>query len=158
AFRVIKNDSISHESYYDGYDKDSQSNSFPIAKSIVSAALGKASMDGKISSLGQKVSDFFTQLKDGKAAQLTAGDLSSMASGLNWDEDYYSPFSITTRSYFDPELNKLVLGLKCIENPGERYLYLSGNTQLLAMVIEKATNQSLADYVAQNFWQPLGAE
>src|SRR5690606_15902308 len=45
-----------------------------------------------------------------------------------------------------------------IENPGERYLYLSGNTQLLAMVIEKATNESLADYVAQKFWQPLGAE
>lgn len=158
AFLVIKNDSIWHESYYDGYDKDSKSNSFSMAKSITSAALGKAIMEGKIKSLDQKVSDFFPQFKEGKAAQMTVGDLSSMASGLNWDENYYSPFSITTRAYFDQNLSDCILGLKCIETPGKSYLYLSGNTQLLAMVIEKATGQSLADYVAREFWRPLGAE
>lgn len=158
AFLVIKNDSIFFESYYDGYGKDSKSNSFSMAKSYVSAALGKAIQEGKIKSLDQKVSDFFPQFKDGKAARMTLGDLSSMASGLNWDEDYYSPFSITTRAYFDTDLEQCILGLKCIEDPGQSYSYLSGNTQLLAMVIEKAVGQSLADYMSDKFWKPLGAE
>jgi CubicO group peptidase (beta-lactamase class C family) len=158
AFLVIKNDSLWHEAYYDGYDKDTKSNSFSMAKSIVSAALGKAIMEGKIKSLDQKVSDFFPQFKDDKGAQMTVGDLSSMASGLNWDENYYSPFSITTRAYFDRNLDQCILGLKCVDNPGKGYNYLSGNTQLLAMVIEKATEQSLADYVSDKFWKPLGAE
>jgi CubicO group peptidase (beta-lactamase class C family) len=158
AFLVIKNDSLWHESYYDGYGKDSKSNSFSMAKSYVSAALGKAIMEGKIKNLDQKVSDFFPQFKDDKGAEMTVGDLSSMASGLNWDEDYYSPFSITTRSYFDKNLDQCILGLKCTEDPGKSYNYLSGNTQLLAMVIEKATGQSLADYVSDKFWKPLGAE
>ena len=98
AFLIIKNDSIWNESYYDDYSKDSKSNSFSMAKSIVSASLGKAIMEGKIKSLDQKVADFFPEFKDKYASQMTVGDLSSMSSGLNWDESYYSPFSITTLS------------------------------------------------------------
>lgn len=158
AFLIIKNDSIRSESYYDGYDKNSKSNSFSMAKSVVSASLEKAIMLGKIKSLDQPVSDFFPEFKEGKAARMTVGDLSSMASGLNWDESYYSPFSITTRAYFDDDLNKVILGLKGVDEPGKAYKYLSGNTQLLAMVIEKATGKSLADFVAENFWEPMGAE
>ncbi|HEX9981484.1 MAG TPA: serine hydrolase [Flavobacterium sp.] len=158
AFLVIKNDSVWHESYYDGYDKDSKSNSFSMAKSVVSAALGKAIMEGKIKSLDQPVSEFFPQFGKGKAAGMTVGDLSSMSSGLNWDENYYSPFSITTRAYFDERLEDLMLTLKVEETPGQEFKYLSGNTQLLAMVIEKATGMSLADYVSEKFWKPLGAE
>lgn len=158
AFMVIKNDSIWHESYYVGYGKDSKSNSFSMAKSVVSACLGKAVMEGKIKSLDQKVSDFFPEFKDGKSANMTVGDLSSMASGLSWDESYYSPFSITTRAYFDDDLKKVILGLKGVDEPGKTYKYLSGNTQLLAMVIEKATGKSLPEYVSENFWKPMGAE
>lgn len=158
AFLIIKNDSIFSESYYDGYNKDSKSNSFSMAKSVVSASLGKAIMQGKIKGLDQKVSDFFPQFGKGKSANMTVGDLSSMASGLDWDESYYSPFSVTTRAYFDEKLNDVILGQKGIDEPGKTYKYLSGNTQLLAMCIEKATGESLANYVAKNFWQPMGAE
>jgi len=158
AFVIIKNDSIWSESYYDGYARDSKSNSFSMAKSIVSAALGKAIQQGKIKNLDQLVSDFYPQFKEGKSATMTVGDLSSMASGLNWDESYYSPFSVTTRAYFDEDLSKVALGQKGIELPGKSYKYLSGNTQLLGMCIEKATGKSLADYLSENFWQPMGAE
>lgn len=158
AFLIIRNDSIWSESYYDGYTKDSKSNSFSMAKSVVSAALGKAVMQGKIRSLNQAVSNFFPQFKQGKGAFMTVGDLSSMASGLDWDENYYSPFSITTRAYFDQDLDKVTLSQKVVDEPGMHYKYLSGNTQLLAMCIQKATGQELSEYVSENFWQPLGAE
>ena len=158
AFLIIKNDSIWNENYYDNYSKDSKSNSFSMAKSIVSASLGKAIMEGKIKSLDQKVSDFFPEFSKGKSAEMTVGDLASMASGLNWDEAYYSPFSITTQAYFDDNLTPIILGLKGIETPGKTYKYLSGNTQLLAMCIEKATGKKLADYVSESFWKPMGAE
>ncbi|MBT8274427.1 MAG: beta-lactamase family protein [Bacteroidia bacterium] len=158
AFLIIKNDSIWFENYYDGYDKNSKSNSFSMAKSMISAMLGKAIMQGKIKGLDQPVSDFFSEFSDGKAAQLTVGDLSSMASGMNWDESYYSPFSITTRAYFYDDLESMMLGVKVVDDPGTSYKYLSGNTQLLGMVIEKATGESLSDYLSKSFWKPLGAE
>jgi CubicO group peptidase (beta-lactamase class C family) len=158
AFLIIKNDSIWHESYFDGYTNTSKSNSFSIAKSIVSAALGKAILEGKIKSLDQKVTDFFPKLKGKFAKEVTVGDLSSMASGLSWDEKYYSPFSIVTRAYFDDHLKEVILGLSIKDKPGQEFRYLSGATQLLAMCIEKATGEYLSNYVSEHFWKPMGAE
>ena len=158
AFMIVQNDSIFHESYYDGYGKDSKSNSFSMAKSVITMAMGKAIMEGKIKSLDQKVVDFFPELKGEYAQEVTIGDLSSMASGLSWDERYYSPFSIVTRAYFDNDLKKVILGLEINEKPGQSFKYLSGATELLAMCIEKATREYIADYVSKHFWQPMGAE
>ena len=158
AFLIIQNDSIVHESYFDGYTKDSKSNSFSMAKSVVTMALGKAIMEGKIKSLDQKVIDFFPELKGEFAKDVTVGDLSSMASGLSWDEKYYSPFSIVTRAYFDDDLKKVILGLEINEKPRNSFKYLSGASQLLAMWIEKASGEYVSDYVSENFWQPMGAE
>lgn len=158
AFLIIKNDSIWHESYFDGYGTHSQSNSFSMAKSYVTAALGKAIMEGKIKSIHQPVSDFFREFSEGLAAEMTVGDLSSMSSGLNWDERYYSPFSVVTRAYFDDDLKKVILNLKTTEKPGQKFKYSSGDTQLLAMVLEKATGEHLSDYISKHFWKPLGCE
>ena len=158
AYLIIKNDSIWHESYFDGFDKNSKTNSFSMAKSVVTMALGKAIMEGKIKSLDQKVIDFFPKLKGEFAKEVSVGDLSSMASGLSWDEKYYSPLSIVTRAYFDDDLKEVMLGLEINEKPGQSFKYLSGATQLLAMCVEKATGEYLSDYVSKNFWQPMGAE
>lgn len=158
AFLIIKNDSLWFEKYYEGFDTNSLSNSFSMAKSMVVSLLGKAIMQGHIKSLDQKVTDFFSDLAGEFAGELTVGDLASMASGLEWDESYYSPFSVTTRAYFYDDLNGMMLSLPITSPPGKAYKYLSGNTQLLAMVIEKATRQKLSNYLADNFWQPMGAE
>lgn len=158
AYLVVKNDSIWHESYYDGYGKDSKSNSFSMAKSIVSAAMFKAIMEGKIKGLGQKVSDYFPEYKEGYAANLTVGDLSSMATGMDWGEQYSSPFSVTTRAYFDENLPETVLNVPIVYEPGQRFEYVSGATELLAMVVTKATGQTLSEYLSEKFWKPMGAE
>jgi CubicO group peptidase (beta-lactamase class C family) len=158
AYVIIKNDSIWFENYYDGFDENSKSNSFSMAKSYVSGLMGKAIEEGYIKSLNQPVSDFFSEFSEGLAAKMTVGDLSSMRSGTNWDEAYYSPLSITTRAYFDDDLEKVILGLKVVDEPGTKYKYASGDTQLLAMVIEKATGKKLYKYLEECFWKPLGCE
>lgn len=158
AYVIIKNDSIWFESYYNGFNENSQSNSFSMAKSYVSGLMGKAIMEGHIKSLDQPVSDFLPTFNEGLAAKMTVGDLSSMASGTNWDEKYYSPLSITTRAYFDDDLEKVMLGLKVITEPGKSFKYASGDTQMLAMVIEKATGKKLYDYLTESFWKPLNSE
>lgn len=155
AYLIIKNDSIWHEAYYDGFDESSKTNSFSIAKSFISGLLGKAIMDGHIESLDQPLSDFYPKYE---GAKTTVGDLSSMSSGLDWDEAYYSPFSITTKAYFYDDLEEMMLELDIVEEPAKKYKYLSGSTQLLALVIEKATGKKTAGYFSESFWQPLGAE
>ncbi|PKD21736.1 serine hydrolase [Salegentibacter salinarum] len=154
AFLIIKNDSIWFEEYYQEYGPDSKTNSFSMAKSIVSALLGKAIQDGYITSLDQPVSDFFPQFKE----ELKVGDLVSMASGLNWNENYYNPFGMTARAYFDENIRELILRLQVTDTPGESFKYLSGNTILLGMVIEEATGENLSEYLSKSFWKPLGMQ
>ncbi len=158
AYLIIKNDSIWYENYYDGYHANSKSNSFSMAKSYVSGLLGKAIMQGYIKSLNQPICDFLPNFCNGESKKITVGDLSSMASGTNWDEAYYSPLSITTRAYFDDDLAKVINSLKIVTTPGKAFKYASGDTQMLAMVIEKATGKKIYHYFEESFWKPLGAE
>lgn len=158
AFLIIKDDQIWYEKYDDDYGPTSQTNSFSMAKSITSMLLGKAIEDGYINDLNQKVIDFYPDLNGEFAEELTVGDLASMSSGLNWDENYYSPFSMTAQAYYDDNIRDLILGLEVTEAPNQSFKYLSGNTQLLGMVIEKAIDQPLSNYLSSSFWKPLGME
>ena len=158
SFLVIKNDSILFEKYYDGHKQTDISNSFSVAKSIVTSMMGKAIMEGKIKSLDQPVSDFFEEYKNGLASELTVGDLASMSSGMKWNEKYYSVINITSESYFTDDLRSVILGQEIENKPGKGFRYSSGDTQLLAMIIEKATGTILSDYLSQKFWGPMGAE
>ena len=156
SFLIIKNDSIWHESYFDVGSKDSKTNSFSMAKSIVTSALGKAIDLGMIQSLDTKVINYLPELQGEFAGEVTVGDLASMASGQKWDENYYGPTSVTTQAYFKKDLRKLMLSLPIEKKPGQKFVYQSGDTQLLAMVLEKATKMNLADFVSKYFWQPMG--
>lgn len=156
AFLIINNGKIWHEYYAADYDKFSKTNSFSMAKSITTSLLFKAIQDGYIKSLDQRLIDFYPNYEGEFASETTVGDLASMASGLNWVEEYYSPFSITAQSYYDSNIRDLMMGLKINERPGQSFKYLSGNTQLLGMIIEKATGNNLSEYLSESFWRPMG--
>lgn len=158
AYLVIYKDSLLHESYYEGYSAQSKSNSFSVSKSFVSALLGKAIDDGYIESLDQKVSDFYPEFSEGHAADLTVGDLSSMSTGLDWNEKYDLSINGMMEAYITPDLTSLMLKQNIVSPPGQGFKYLSGNTQLLAMVIAKASGKSISSYFEKAFWQPMGAQ
>jgi CubicO group peptidase (beta-lactamase class C family) len=119
--------------------------------------MGIAIQEGAIKGLDQKVVDFIPDLKGPYADQVTVGDLSSMASGQKWSEEYYNPFSVTSASYFVKDLDALILDQPINVKPGEAFRYKSGTTQLLGMVIKKATGKTLSAYLTQKLWQPMGA-
>ena len=158
AYLIIKNDSIWHEKYYQGYNKNSYSNSFSMAKSIVSATMGKAIQNGYFESIDDKVSSYVNGYSDGLAEKLTIGDLSSMASGLDWNESYTDVFGVTARSYISSELNELIKSRAIVEEPGKSFKYYSASTQLLSMVIEEATQNKISTLVQDWFLEPLGFE
>lgn len=157
AFLVLENSSIKYERYWGNYNDSSKSNSFSMAKSVISLLIGAAIDDGKIKSVDQKVADFLPQFKEGLNAELTIRHLLNMSSGLNWDESYAGPTSITTKAYYGKNLEKIVQQMKVVDKPGKRNNYQSGNTQVLAFLLEKATGKTIADYASEKLWKPLGA-
>ncbi len=158
AFVIIKNDSLIHEQYWDGYGEDSYTNSFSMAKSFVSILIGFAIDEGKIKSVNQPVSDFLPEFKEGKKSKLTIKHLLTMSSGINFDEDYKSPFGFPAKSYYGTDLKKLTYAYDASSEPGKEFIYLSGNTELLAFILNNATGKTISEYASEKLWKPLGAK
>lgn len=158
AFLVIKNDSIQYEEYWDGYDENSSSNSFSVAKSIVGTLIGIAIDEGKITSENDPVGKYVPEFNKGDLAKIKIVDVLKMASGLNFHESYTTPFNQTTDAYYGSDLRKLIFSLKLEKEPGTEFTYKSGDTQVLAFVLKAATGKSISEYASEKLWSKIGAE
>ena len=155
---VIRNDSLFTEHYWEGYSDSSWSGSFSMAKSITSLLIGAAIKEGKIGSVEDPVGKYLPEFSEGEKAKLRIKDLLTMSSGSNWRETYSDPLSVTTELYYGSDAYKVATGVKIEKTPGTYHDYKSGDTQLLGLVLEKATGKSLSAYVSEKLWQPLGAQ
>jgi len=155
---VIKNDSLLFEEYWDGYTDSSYSGSFSMAKSITSLLIGAALKEGKIKSPDEPVGNYIPEFKEGEKANVKIIDLLTMSSGSNWDESYSNPLSVTTELYYGSDVYKTVTSVKIIKKPGTFHDYKSGDSQLLGLIVEKATGKSLSEYASEKLWKPLGAK
>jgi CubicO group peptidase (beta-lactamase class C family) len=157
AFLILRNDTLICEKYYKGYDRDHVIPSFSVSKSFVSALVGIAIRDGLIRNIHQAVTDYLPEMKDPGFHKVTLEDLLTMRSGIRFNEGYSNPFGDAAKFYYGLNLKKYTRNLKVVRKPGSIYEYASGNTQILGMVLEKATGKSLPEYMEEKLWKPMGA-
>lgn len=158
AFLVVQNDSILTEHYWEGYTDSSLSNSFSMAKSITTMLTQIAIQKGVLKDWHQKVKDLLPDLKGPQAGALELWHLSTMSSGLQWDEAYKDPFTVTAKAYYGDHVRELMLTLPIVDTPGRFYNYQSGSTELLGLCLMKASGKSLAELASEWLWKPLQAQ
>lgn len=161
AFLVIRNDSILYENYWDGYQPDSKIPSFSVAKSFTSTLVGFAIDDGFIKNTSEPIVNYIPELKKGGEAyaKITIQDCLDMRSGFDNQENYggVNMFTPMVRMYYGTNLEKEVLNVEFGSEYGE-FNYQSINTQILGMIVERATKKKLYDYLQEKIWQPLGMQ
>lgn len=158
AFLVVQNDSILSEHYWDGYSDSSQSNSFSMAKSITTMLAQIAIQKGIFTGWNQRVMTILPELPGAHANELELWHLSTMSSGLEWDEQYKDPFSVTAKAYYGKDVRGLMKTLPIVSKPGKEYIYQSGSTQLLGLCLMQKTGKPLAELASEWLWKPLQAE
>lgn len=158
GFAVFQHDSLVFEQYWNGWDADSVSNSFSVAKSYISVLTGIAMGEGRIQSVFQPVGDYLPEYKDGCYAKITLWHLLTMSTGLDWSESGADPFSDNAKGYYGTNVRELSLMQPCREEPGRTFDYISGSTQIMAEVLEAAYGRELDDLVREKIWTPLGCE
>ena len=158
AYLIIKDDSIRHEEYWDGYSDTSHTGSFSMAKTFISILVGIAVNEGKIKSIDEPVGDFLPEYKEGNKNKVTIRHLLTMSSGINFDESYINPIGFAAEAYYGDNLRKLIFKYDVTGEPGKYFEYRSGNTQLLGFVLSKAVGMSVSDYASEKLWQPIEAE
>lgn len=157
AYLIIQDGKVLYEEYWDGYGTESHSNIFSATKSIVSLLIGVAIDEGKIGSINEPIGKYIAEFKNDKRGEITIKDLLTMSSGLDWDEAYSSPTSITTKAYYGKNLREVSTDQNLVEKPGVRFRYQSGNTQLLSFIVEKATGETISKYAERKLWKPMHA-
>lgn len=159
AFLIIRNDSILYENYFRNYKTSSEVASFSVSKSYISALIGIAISDGYIKNENEPVTNYLSELK-GKYTwdRVTIHHLLQMNSGVKFSESYKSPFSGAAAIYYGTNLRKQLSKVRTYREPGQGFEYKSINTQLLGLILERATGKTISQNLEEKIWRPLGME
>jgi CubicO group peptidase (beta-lactamase class C family) len=80
-------------------------------------------------------------LQTGEKSKIKIIDLLTMSSGSDWNESYMNPLSVTTEAYYGSDVYKTATGVASIKHRRNFVQYKSGDTQLLGLILEKATGR-----------------
>lgn len=161
---VLHNGKLRLERYGLDFDKDGRWTSFSVAKSFTSTLVGAALRDGYIKSMDDKVSDYIPDMKGSAYDDVSVRQLLTMTSGVRWNEDYADPNADVAKfNNHKPEdgVDALVSYMRKLPRDvpaGTRWLYSTGETNLVGILVSQATKKPLADYLAEKVWQPAGME
>ena len=164
AILVLHDGKLRLERYGLGFDASGRWTSFSVAKSLTSTLMGAAIRDGFIKSLDDKVSDYIPEMKDSAYNDVSIRQLLTMTSGVKWNEDYADPTSDVARfNNHKPEagVDSLVSYMRKLPRDvpaGTRWHYSTGETNLVGILINRATKKPLATYLSEKIWVPAGME
>ena len=163
---IIHHDRIVYEKLWGDFTSDRLATVFSISKSITSLLCGVAVDDGYIRSIDDPVTDYLPELKKGDPMwqKLTIRHLLNMRSGLDFDDTYsltlmdLKRLNAMARLNYGHHLMRQIRGLKFRCEPGAEFRYESMTSQILGVVVERASGKRYADYLSERIWKPLGME
>lgn len=164
ALVIVQDGKLRGEYYGLDFTKDGKWTSFSVAKSLTSTLVGAALKDGAIKSLDDKVTAYIPDLKGSAYEDVTVRQLLTMTSGVRWNEDYQDPKSdvaLFNEHKPTPGMDATVSYMRTLprEAPaGSKWVYKTGETNLIGVLVSSATKKPLAQYLSEKVWKPYGME
>jgi CubicO group peptidase (beta-lactamase class C family) len=159
---VLVDGKVVHEEYGLALGPKDRWTSFSVAKSFTSTLLGAAIKDGFIASLDDPVVKYIPGLAGSAYEGVTVKQLATMTSGVKWNEDYADPKSDVAQMNrfvveYGPEA--IVAQMKALPReaePGTKWVYKTGETNLIGVLVENAVGKPLAEYAKSRIVDPAG--
>jgi len=161
---VIRDGEIVLEHYAFDRKPEDRWTSFSVAKSVTAILLGAAIQDGHIKSLDEPVTKYVPQLSGSGYDGVNIRQLITMTSGVKWNEDYADPNSDVARASAwpgEPGMNPLVSYMRRLPReaePGTKFVYKTGETDMAGLLVANAVGKGLAEYLSEKIWRPYGME
>jgi CubicO group peptidase (beta-lactamase class C family) len=175
---IVKDDKLVFEEYFSGYawdyddpqfkgeltdyDVDTIHNLASVTKSVTSALVGIAVDQGAIQGVDEKVFAYFTEyadLSDERKDAITLKHLLTMTSGLEWNETdltYSDTSNDLVQLFIISDPIEYILAKPVVDEPGTRWYYNGGGTNILGEVIREATGMRMDDFAEEYLFAPLG--
>lgn len=161
---VLEGDEILLERYAHGRVREDRWVSFSVAKSLTSTLVGAAIRDGYIDDLDAPLTATVPELIGSAYDGVTVRQLLTMTSGVAWNEDYDDPASDVALIFAEPTVGdespilSYLRRLPRAHPPGEHFNYNTGETELVGILVARATGRSLAAYLSEKIWAPFGMQ
>ena len=159
---ILQNGEVRFEEYRLGFTPEQRWTSFSVAKSFTSTLLGAAIADGFIGSIEDPVTAYVPELAGSAYDGVTVKQLATMTSGVAWNEDYTDPGSdVAAMNQFVLEYgpDAIIEQMRRLEREapaGEKFVYKTGETNLIGVVVENAVGLPLANYAQSKIVEPAG--
>ena len=149
-----KNNIIS-EKYAKGYDENSKTLGWSIAKSLLSTVYGVMSKEGLIDI--NETNLFKEWENDGRSA-ISINNLLQMNSGLEWNEDYNTISDVTKMLFFEEDMGSFQMNKILKHEPNTFWNYSSGTTNLLNKIMRERMEyyQDYLDYPYSKLIDKIG--
>jgi CubicO group peptidase (beta-lactamase class C family) len=151
SFMFLRHGKVVAEGWWNPYAPSLKHTLYSTSKSFTAAAVGFALTEGKLH-LTDKIIGFFPNDLPNPVppflAELTVKDALMMSDGQEPDP--------TISVAVDTNWARKFLGTPILHEPGTQFLYNSAGTYMLAAVVQKATGQTLLDYLKPRLFDPLG--
>lgn len=161
---ILHNGQVRFEQYGLEFTDTGRWTSFSVAKSFTSTLVGIAIKDGYIKSIDDMVSDYITDLKGSAYDDVSVAQLLTMTSGVKWNEDYEDPNSdvaLFNQHVANEGMDSTVSYMRLLERqaePGSKWLYNTGETNLIGVLVSEATGKTLSQYLSEKVWIPFGMQ
>lgn len=158
ALIIWRDGKIELARYFGGKTKDSLLVSKSMAKPLTAIAVGRAIKLGMIQSLDQPVADFIPEWRGTPKAAMQVRHLLDMRSGLLDQGFSADPDHPWNRAYLDTDHGRYIVEhYPLTDQPGLRYAYANAPSELVALVIEKASGMRYAQFIGKHVLAPIGA-
>jgi len=154
---VIRNGNLVAENYFK--DENDISNPAPIwscTKQILALLTGIAIKEGHINSIDDPISYYIPEvLNYSSKSNITINDLLLMQGGIDFDESKDVSKIMQNKA---GNVLEFILSLPQKQEPGVTYDYNSGETHLLAVVLQNAVNKPLEQWADEVLFSKIGFE
>lgn len=161
---AIKDGEVAYETYQLGNTEKTRWMSMSIAKSITATLIGAAIKDGYIAGLDSALTDYIPALLGSAYEGVTVQQVLQMTSGAGWNETY-TDRSSDRRELLEAQIAQqdggmleVMVNLQRVAEPGSRWNYSTGETQVAAQLLHAAIDRPISEYLTEKIWANMGME
>jgi CubicO group peptidase (beta-lactamase class C family)/pimeloyl-ACP methyl ester carboxylesterase len=155
SFLIFHRGKLQLEQYSEDFDSHRMTDSQSMHKPLVPLLIGAAIEDGYIKSIDDELAQYIDEWANDPRGEIKLRDLLYMESGLNQPQVTASAFADGTRAFLTSDIEAFILDLKLEREPGSSFNFNFLSTQLLSLVIERASGKTYADYLSDRIWKRI---
>ena len=156
AFYVMHEGQIEHAFFGNGFHEGSLLAIRSITKSINSLLIGIAIEQGYIASADEPIGTYLTEWQDDPRGDITVRQVLHMSTGLETIRLRAEPDNKVMQLAEGSDVYAASFAFEMTGTPDTQWTLNQVDSQLLGMIIERATGKRFADYLSEVMWRPMG--